>query len=36
MGDHKFLKEWKAEQTRLILQVHPITVQSALKKCWTR
>ena len=23
MGDHVFLKEWKAEQTRLVLQVHP-------------
>ena len=23
LGDHVFLKEWKAEQTRLILQVHP-------------
>ena len=23
MGDHKYLKEWKAEQTKMILQVHP-------------
>ena len=32
MADHKFLKEWKSEMTKLILQVHPNYDEGKIKK----